>query len=158
MGTLQIDTISVVARSPYLVLFSRLGAYEPKWLDELLAEGALFEYWSHEACFLPIEDYALYRHRMDEEQSFRDDKSSGFEWDASRVRDPTHMARLLLVLQLAACFVLAQGVFVLQHGYRHVLERTDRTTLSLFALGLRWLDRARLHFVSLSPRLSLPFT
>jgi uncharacterized protein YcaQ len=64
MGALQIDTISVVARSPYFVLFSRLGDYEPAWLDELLAEGALFEYWAHEACFLPIEDYALFRHRM----------------------------------------------------------------------------------------------
>jgi hypothetical protein len=101
---------------------------------------------------------AQYRHRMDEELSFRDDKSSGFNWDASRVRDPAHMDRLLLVLQLAACFVLAQGVFVLQHGQRHVLERPDRRTLSLFSLGLRWLDRARSHFVYLSPRLHLPFT
>lgn len=64
MGVLQIDSISVVARSPYLVLWSRLGAYEPRWLDELLAEGKLFEYWSHAACFLPIEDYGLYRRRM----------------------------------------------------------------------------------------------
>lgn len=64
MRVLQIDTINVVARSPYLVLFSRLGAYEPRWLDELLAEGALFEYWAHEASFLPIEDYPLFRHRM----------------------------------------------------------------------------------------------
>jgi uncharacterized protein len=64
MGALQIDTISVVARSPYLVLFSRLGAYEPVWLDELLAGGALFEYWAHEASLLPMEDYGLFRHRM----------------------------------------------------------------------------------------------
>jgi len=64
MGVLQIDSISVVARSPYLVLWSRLGSYEPRWLDELLAEGALFEYWSHAACFVPIEDYGLYRRLM----------------------------------------------------------------------------------------------
>src|SRR5947209_10409905 len=64
MGALQIDTIHVVARSPHLVLWSRLGDYEPRWLDELLAGGKLFEYWSHEACFLPVEDYPLYRHRM----------------------------------------------------------------------------------------------
>jgi uncharacterized protein YcaQ len=64
MGVLQIDTISVVARSPYLVLWSRLGDYEPAWLEQLLAEGKLFEYWAHEACFIPIEDYGLYRHRM----------------------------------------------------------------------------------------------
>jgi uncharacterized protein len=61
MHVLQIDTISVVARSPYLVLFSRLGHYDPRWLDELLVEGKLFEYWSHAACFLPIDDYPLYR-------------------------------------------------------------------------------------------------
>ncbi len=64
MGLLQIDTISVVARSPYLVLRSRVGDYVPGWLDELLAEGALFEYWSHAACFLPIEDFPIYRHKM----------------------------------------------------------------------------------------------
>ena len=64
MGVLQIDSISVVARSPYLVLWSRIGAYDPVWLDELLAEGALFEYWSHAACFVPIEDYGLYRRLM----------------------------------------------------------------------------------------------
>ncbi|PCE23507.1 hypothetical protein BWP39_27900 [Paraburkholderia acidicola] len=64
MAQLQIDTIHVVARSPYLVLFSRLGPYLPQWLDEHLAEGSLFEYWSHEACFVPIEDYGLLRHRM----------------------------------------------------------------------------------------------
>lgn len=33
MQLLQIDTIQVVARSPYLVLFSRLGHYPPVWLD-----------------------------------------------------------------------------------------------------------------------------
>jgi uncharacterized protein len=64
MGVLQIDSISVVARSPYLVLWSRMGAYDPIWLDELLAEGAIFEYWSHAACFVPIEDYGLYRRLM----------------------------------------------------------------------------------------------
>lgn len=64
MGVLQIDTISVVARSPYLVLWSRLGDYDPAWLEQHLAEGLLFEYWAHEACFVPIEDYGLYRHRM----------------------------------------------------------------------------------------------
>ena len=64
MAALQIDAINVVARSQYLVLWSRLGRYEPRWLDELLAEGALFEYWSHAACFVPIEDFPLYRHAM----------------------------------------------------------------------------------------------
>lgn len=61
MGVLQIDTIHVVARSPYFVLFSRLGDYQAVWLDELLAEGKLFEQWAHAASYLPIEDYPLIR-------------------------------------------------------------------------------------------------
>ncbi len=70
MHVLQIDTIHVVARSPYFVLWSRLGDYRQSWLDELLAEGALFEYWSHAACFLPIEDYPLYRRLMLEQMTW----------------------------------------------------------------------------------------
>ncbi len=64
LGALQIDTIHVVARSPYLALWSRLGEYDPKWLDELLEEKRIFEYWSHAACWLPIEDYPIYRSFM----------------------------------------------------------------------------------------------
>lgn len=64
MHVLQIDTISVVNRSPYLVLYSRIGAFEQRWLTDLLAEGRLFEYWSHAACFLPIEDYKYHRPGM----------------------------------------------------------------------------------------------
>lgn len=64
MSLLQIDTIHVVARSPYLVLFSRLGDYPTHWLDDALAQGSLIEYWAHEACFLPSQDFALVRHRM----------------------------------------------------------------------------------------------
>jgi uncharacterized protein YcaQ len=66
MRVLQIDTIHVVARSPYLVLFSRLGTYSSQWLEELLAEGAIFECWAHEACFAPMVDYGLHRrHALD---------------------------------------------------------------------------------------------
>ena len=61
MGLLQIDTIHVVARSPYLVLFSRLGAYPPSWLDDALAQGEVFETWAHEACFAPMEDLLAHR-------------------------------------------------------------------------------------------------
>lgn len=64
MSLLQIDTINIVARSPYLVLFSRLGHYPPQWLDESLVRGELMEYWAHEACFMPRSDFHLIRHRM----------------------------------------------------------------------------------------------
>jgi len=53
MGVLQIDTISVVNRSPYFVLWSRLGAYPTTWLDDALRQRDIFEAWVHEASFMP---------------------------------------------------------------------------------------------------------
>lgn len=61
MGILQIDTIHVVARSPYMVLFSRLGAFRTEWLEESLAEGLIAECWAHEASFVPSGEYPFHR-------------------------------------------------------------------------------------------------
>jgi len=71
MGQLQIDTISVVNRSPYLVLYPRVGSFETVWLEQLLAQGKIFEAWSHEACFLPIEDYRFAAARFAEDKPWR---------------------------------------------------------------------------------------
>ncbi|UGB37329.1 winged helix-turn-helix domain-containing protein [Frateuria soli] len=61
MRLLQIDSIHVVARSPYLVLHSRLGDYDGAWLDEALLQGRIAECWAHEACFVPAADLPLHR-------------------------------------------------------------------------------------------------
>lgn len=66
LGVVQIDTINVVRRSQYLVLWSRLGAYDEALFDNLLyPERAIFEYWCHAASILPMSDYPLYRTMMD---------------------------------------------------------------------------------------------
>ncbi len=65
LGVVQIDTISVIERSQYLVLWSRLGAYDAELLDDLLANRrAVFEYWSHAASIVPMCDYPYYRANM----------------------------------------------------------------------------------------------
>src|SRR5437763_6257376 len=65
LGAVQIDTISVVERSQYVVLWSRLGAYAPGLLDALLyPQRAVFEYWSHAASIVPMAEYAVYRPKM----------------------------------------------------------------------------------------------
>ena len=61
MRQLQIDTIHVVARSPYLVLHARLGDYPMAWLDDALNEGRVAECWAHEACFVGAADLAWHR-------------------------------------------------------------------------------------------------
>lgn len=62
---LQVDPINVVARTQLLVLFSRLGAYDPADLETLLWDDkALFEYWAHAASIIPADDFALFRPQM----------------------------------------------------------------------------------------------
>jgi len=59
---LQLDPTSAVARSHLLVLWSRLGAYDPAELDRLLwKERSLFQYWAHAASLVLTEDLPLHR-------------------------------------------------------------------------------------------------
>jgi uncharacterized protein YcaQ len=65
LGCVQIDTISVVARSHETVLWSRLGPYDPRLLAVLHAEDrALFEYWAHAAAILPVGAFPYFRRAM----------------------------------------------------------------------------------------------
>ena len=61
MRLLQIDSIHVIARSPYMVLHARLGDYDPQWLDDALEAGRVAECWAHEACFVPAADLPLHQ-------------------------------------------------------------------------------------------------
>ncbi|MCZ6579819.1 MAG: winged helix DNA-binding domain-containing protein [Gammaproteobacteria bacterium] len=64
LGYVQIDTISVVARAHHHVLWSRVSNYAPKFLDQLVKQRQLFEYWYHAASWLPMRDYRFALPRM----------------------------------------------------------------------------------------------
>lgn len=68
LGVVQIDSVNALVRSHYLPLFSRLGNYPQKLLDQAAwsqgRQRKLFEYWGHEASLLPIDLYPLMRWRM----------------------------------------------------------------------------------------------
>ncbi|MCB1035669.1 MAG: YcaQ family DNA glycosylase [Acidobacteria bacterium] len=67
-GYLQLDSVSVAgARSHGLVLLSRLEGFDPALAEELLQPGEpLFEYWGHEASWLPLELYPVFEFRREE--------------------------------------------------------------------------------------------
>jgi uncharacterized protein YcaQ len=64
-GYLQLDTVSIAgARSHAIVLHSRLDGFDPRLAEELLQPGApIFEYWGHEASWIPIELYPVFAFR-----------------------------------------------------------------------------------------------
>lgn len=65
LGAVQLDAVNVLVRSHYLVLYSRLGAYPMRLLDELVYKRRhAFEYWGHAASFLPVELQPAMRWRM----------------------------------------------------------------------------------------------
>ncbi len=65
LGCVQLDSISTVGRAHRLTLGSRIGAYPETTVSRLLKGGRIFEYWAHEACLVPIEDYPLFKRRME---------------------------------------------------------------------------------------------
>lgn len=64
MGLIQIDSVNVLVRSQELPLFARLGAHPRTLIEDATRDGELFEYWVHEACHVPIEQYPLQRWAM----------------------------------------------------------------------------------------------
>jgi uncharacterized protein YcaQ len=64
LGYVQIDTISVVERAHHHVLWSRVSNYQAKFLDQLVKQRAVFEYWYHAASWLPMRDYRFALPRM----------------------------------------------------------------------------------------------
>jgi uncharacterized protein YcaQ len=87
LGYIQIDTISVVERAHHHVLRSRVPNFEPKQLQRLLADGEVFEYWSHAAAFLPMQHY---RFSLVRKEAFRRGEN---HW--GRSRDKKMMAEIL---------------------------------------------------------------
>jgi uncharacterized protein YcaQ len=66
LGAVQLDTISVLARSHELVAYARLGAISRSAIERAYwhpRKATAFEYWSHAACILPIEEWPYYAFR-----------------------------------------------------------------------------------------------
>src|SRR5579875_1822967 len=83
LGAVQLDTISVLARSHELVAYSRLGPIPRSRIERAYwhpSRPAAFEYWSHAACVLPLEEWPYYAFRR------RDFRARGRRWHQSHER------------------------------------------------------------------------
>jgi uncharacterized protein YcaQ len=80
VGAVQLDTISVLARSHELVAYARLGAVSRPRIEQAYwnaAKPAAFEYWAHAACVLPIEQWPYFAFRR------RALRARGIRWHRS---------------------------------------------------------------------------
>ena len=64
VGVVQIDSVNIVARNHDLPLFARIGDHRRDSLVAASHRGEVFEYWAHEASFVPVALQPLLRHRM----------------------------------------------------------------------------------------------
>ena len=57
LGFVQIDTIYVVERAHHHAIVSRVPDYKQEWLDQLQADGKIFEFWTYAAGYFPMHDF-----------------------------------------------------------------------------------------------------
>jgi hypothetical protein len=81
-----------------------------------------------------------YKKRFRIETFFSDQKSRGFFLHNSLLSDPKRLARLMIAACLAYIWIVFLGVQALSKRLHTVIHRTDRCDLSLFQLGLRFLN------------------
>ncbi|MCH8310989.1 MAG: YcaQ family DNA glycosylase [Chloroflexi bacterium] len=93
IGCVQIDTLQMVRRSQYLVIWSRLGSYDTTHFDDLLSGDSdtengrkLFEYWLHAACLIPLADY---RYSLPLTRKYREGAAG---WRRSWIEQPGNRA------------------------------------------------------------------
>ena len=91
-----------------------------------------------------------YRKRMWIEEMFADFKKHGFDLESTMLRNPPRLSRLTLAVTFLYVWLLSVGCRTIRAGLRHFVDRKDRRDLSIFQIGLRFIDRKLLH--------SLPFS
>jgi uncharacterized protein YcaQ len=87
LSCVQLDSISTVDRSHRIAISSRSGGYKAGTVPKLLRSGRVFEYWAHEACLLPVEDWPLFTAAM---------QNGGRRWYGDVERTHPHLADEIL--------------------------------------------------------------
>jgi uncharacterized protein len=90
VGAVQLDTISVLARSHELVAYARLGPVGRDKVEAAYWGGRAFEYWAHAASILPIEDWPWFerrRRRYREAEARRKAGHKAFELVRARIAE-----------------------------------------------------------------------
>jgi hypothetical protein len=99
---------------------------------------------------LPDREMALryYRRRMWIEEMFGDLKKHGFDLESTMLHDFLRLSRLTLAVAYLYVWLISIGSRTIHSGSRHLVDRNDRRDLSIFQIGLRYIQRRLLNAFS----------
>jgi hypothetical protein len=82
-----------------------------------------------------------YARRMWIEEMFGDLKRHGFDLESTMLRHFLRLSRLTLAVVLLYVWMLSVGTQTVRRGLRHLVDRKERRDLSIFQIGLRFIER-----------------
>lgn len=98
-----------------------------------------------------------YGRRMWVEEMFGDLKKHGFDLESTHLRHFMRLSRLTLLVALLYIWLMHRGAQVIKDGLRHLVDRKDRRDLSIFQIGLRYVERCLVNDRHLPPPLGFLF-
>jgi len=72
---------------------------------------------------------------------FGDLKKHGFDLERTMLRHFERLSRLTLAVALLYVWLISIGTRTVRNGLRDLVDRTNRRDLSIFQIGLRFIDR-----------------
>ena len=146
LGAVQLDTISVLARSHELVAYARLGAVGRARVEAAYwGEAGTFEYWAHAACVLPPSTWPLFafrrRHYAERQRLWSEHLTSAADLVLKRIRADGPMTATELGgakkaagwwgwsdIKRGAEFLVASGLLICARrvGWRRVYDLPER--------------------------------
>ena len=82
-----------------------------------------------------------YSRRMWIEEMFGDLKGHGFDLEATMLRHAEKLSRLTLAVALLYVWSISIGTKTIRNSQRDQVDRKDRRDLSIFQIGLRFIER-----------------
>lgn len=96
-----------------------------------------------------------YKRRMWIEEMFGDLKKHGFDLETTMLHTFQRLSRLTLAVAYLYVWLISTGTQTIHAGLRHLVDRVDRRDLSLFQIGLRFIQRRLTNALSVTAQLCL---
>ena len=90
----------------------------------------------------------FYKRRMWIEEMFGDLKDHGFDLECSMLHSFIRLSRLTLAVAFLYVWLVSTGAKTIHNGLRHLVDRNDRRDLSIFQIGLRFIQRCLVNDLS----------